>query len=347
VDSVSGEGTTFRIKIPLTLAIIPALVVRTAGQRFAIPQPSVQELVRLTGSEGSARIERAHEAPVYRLRGELLPLAHLREQLDLPASGSAAGTIVVLQAEGRSVGLVVDAVAGTEDVVVKPLGTQLRDIALYAGAATMGDGGVALILDVAALTKRAGIVASPQSQTGQTGTGQTDAEEPDAVLAAADAAGPADLASNRPGTVRLLLLQLGDGSHAAMPLSAVRRLEKIPRASVDRVGTSHVVNYRAGLLPLVHPGLSSADLERPGADEHDRLTVIVCRIEEITVGLVVTRIVDIVDGEPLTTGLGSPHDSAAPVVVDDHVTSLLDLDDLLLGVDPRLLTLTTTAEALR
>jgi two-component system chemotaxis sensor kinase CheA len=341
VESVRGHGTTFRIKIPLTLAIIPALVVRTHGQRYAIPQPSVQELVQLGTSAAGGRLERAHDAPVYRLRGALLPLVDLREQLDLPLTDSSAGTIVVLQAEGRSVGLVVDTVVGTEEVVVKPLGTQLRDIDLYAGATTMGDGGVALILDVAALAKRAGVLSS----AGEERDLPADSE-------------PAHRLAPQPGeeedgprTVRLLLLALADGSRAALPLAVVRRLEKIPTSAVDHVGDSYLVNYRDGLLPLIHAdaALSGvADVD----DEDTRLTVIVCRIEGVTVGLVVSGIVDIVDGEPLSTARPGPDaqpgaQDRAPVLVGDHLTALLDLDDLLLAVDPQLLVHTTSAEALR
>lgn len=324
VHSVPGRGTSLRLRIPLTLAILPALVVRAHGQRYAVPQAHVQELVR-TGPGSGARVEYAHAAPVHRLRGELLALVDLRDQLGLPIDESGAATVVVLQAGSRSVGLVVDAVVGTEEVVVKPLGKQLRDIPLYAGATTMGDGGVALILDVAALAQRAGV------ETDDTGGDQGGGTPAEPVTAP------------EPSTVQLLLVGTFGQGRVAMPLSAVRRLEQLPVSSVDRVGDAHVVNYRDGLLPLVDaaPALAAA------AGEDPLLTVVVCRLEEVTVGLVVSEIVDIVDGEPLSAAPSIEHARPAPVVIDDHVTSLLDLDDVLLAVDPDLLRLTTTGEALR
>ena len=333
VHSALGQGTTFKVRIPLTLAIIPALVIRSHGQRYAIPQPHVQELVQL--GAGSARIEYAHDAPVYRLRGELLPLVNLREQLQVERGDDKAGTVVVLQNGTRSVGMVVDAVVGTEEVVVKPLGKQLRDLPLYAGATTMGDGGLALILDVAALAARAGV--------------RTDETDGDRSATAGEKTSVDDAATG-PETVQLLLVGLPGAARVAMPLSAVRRLERIPVASVDRVDDAYVVNYRDGLLPLVYagPALAAAAAEAATEAGDPTLTVVVCRLEGVTVGLVVSEIVDIVDGELLSTaGTSEGTQRLAPVLVDDHLTSLLDLDDLLLEVHADLLRLTTTAEALR
>ena len=164
VQSAVGAGTTFRIKIPLTLAIIPALTVRCDGDRYAIPQVSLVELVRLEGEDGSKGIEQISGAPVLRLRGSLLPLVHLDTELGVgqgaadgrPAEG--ATFIVVLQAEDRQFGLVVDEVLDTEEIVVKPLGQQLKGISVYAGATILGDGRVALILDALALAQQAHVV---------------------------------------------------------------------------------------------------------------------------------------------------------------------------------------------
>ena len=151
------------MKIPLTLAIIPALTITSGGDRYAIPQVSLLELVRLEGEQAQRGIEMIHGAPVYRLRGNLLPLVYLNRQLQREASsGRDEGdrrrhgeiNIVVLQADDRQFGLVVDAIHDTEEIVVKPLQKQLKGISTFAGATIMGDGKVALILDVLGLAQR-------------------------------------------------------------------------------------------------------------------------------------------------------------------------------------------------
>jgi two-component system, chemotaxis family, sensor kinase CheA len=152
VDSRPGRGTTVRMKIPLTLAIIPALTVTTGGDRYAIPQVSLLELVRLEGEQVRKGIEWAHGVPVYRLRGNLLPLVYLARELRVESAGSGEAVhIVVLQADDRQFGLVVDGIHDTEEIVVKPLQKQLKGVAAFSGATIMGDGRVALILDVDAV----------------------------------------------------------------------------------------------------------------------------------------------------------------------------------------------------
>jgi two-component system chemotaxis sensor kinase CheA len=164
VQSTRGKGTTVRVKIPLTLAIIPALVVTCSGERYAIPQVSLLELVLIAADQVATSIELVHGAPVYRLRGQLLPLVYLRRELTLDAArdGSSqndgAVKIVVLQADERQFGLVVDQINDTEEIVVKPLRKQLKSVKTFAGSSIMGDGKVALILDVLGLAQRAGVV---------------------------------------------------------------------------------------------------------------------------------------------------------------------------------------------
>ena len=169
VQSTRGRGTTVRVKIPLTLAIIPALVVTCGGDRYAIPQVSLLELVRLEADEAGKGIELVHGAPVYRLRGRLLPLVYLSRELKLVADGqTAAGdgavNIVVLQADERQFGLVVDQINDTEEIVVKPLRKQLKTVKTFAGSSIMGDGKVALILDVLGLAQRASVVTETRDR---------------------------------------------------------------------------------------------------------------------------------------------------------------------------------------
>ena len=164
VQSTAGKGTTVKIKIPLTLAIIPALMVTSGGERFAIPQVSLLELVRMEAGESGKGIEMVHGAPVYRLRGRLLPLVYLNRELHLAtdttkAQTASAANIVVVQADGREFGLVVDEITDTEEIVVKPMGKQLKGISAYSGATIMGDGRVALILDILGLAQRAQVIS--------------------------------------------------------------------------------------------------------------------------------------------------------------------------------------------
>ena len=158
VQSNLGAGTTLKIKIPLTLAIIPALVVTTCESRYAIPQVNLVELVRRDSRDGGPGVEMIHGAPVYRLRGNLLPLVFLRTAFDAAAPDSTMDesfNIVVLQADGRTFGLVVDEINDTEEIVVKPLSKHLQGVPIFSGATIMGDGRVALILDTLGLAKRA------------------------------------------------------------------------------------------------------------------------------------------------------------------------------------------------
>jgi len=161
IQSAAGKGTTVRVSIPLTFAIVPALVVSCCEERFAIPQVSVLELVGID-SANNQQVECVQGAPVYRLRENLLPLVYLNRQLRLrPVTAQDApvsGSIVVLQAVGRQLGVVVDDILDTEEIVVKPLSEQFKGISEYSGATIMGDGRVALILDVLGLAQSARVL---------------------------------------------------------------------------------------------------------------------------------------------------------------------------------------------
>src|SRR5262249_18372883 len=236
VESRLGQGSTIKMKIPLTLAIIPALIVTSDGDRYAIPQVNLLEVVRLEGEQAQRGIELIHEAPVYRLRGNLLPLVYLRQQLQSqPVSasmGNAEMNIVVLQADDRQFGLVVDAIHDTEEIVVKPLQKHIKSIGVFAGATIRGDGRVALILDVTGLAQRAKRV----SGTRETARG----EKPTS---------PAEPAADRQS---VLLIATDDDQRMALPLSSVARLEEFSRSAVEKVGPQDVVQYRGEILPLIH-----------------------------------------------------------------------------------------------
>lgn len=221
LENRPGHGTTVRIKIPLTLAIIPALIVTNDSDRYAIPQVSLLELVRLDGDEVKKNIEYVHGAPVYRLRGKLLPLVYLSERLGLnpelqeqdEPSSDRVVNIVVLRANDRQFGLIVDKVNDTEEIVVKPLSRQVKGLSEFAGATIMGDGTIALILDVMGLAIAAGLAGEMREQPLK-GVSKSD--------------GSAGQAQET-----LLVVDLGDSRRFALPTSMVSRLEKIPSSSVE------------------------------------------------------------------------------------------------------------------
>lgn len=312
VVSTVGQGTTVRIKIPLTLAIIPALVISADGNLYAIPQVNLLELVRLERDQSLTRIETIQGTPVCRLRGALLPLVDLREQLGLELLEQETTFIVVLQADGRQFGLVVDEIKDTEEIVVKPLGKQLRGITLYAGATIMGDGRVALILDANALAKQAGMISDTSGVADGTGTTTADIERS-----------------------ALLVLGLSDGRRVALPLSAVDRLEQFPLDRLERVGGHEVVQYRGQILPLVR--LDQALQSFGDQDNADPIQVVVCQHRDRLVGFVVARIHDIVEDDlTVRTHLDTGgHQGSA--VVGEHVTELVDVERAVSAIDPELL----------
>jgi two-component system, chemotaxis family, sensor kinase CheA len=308
VDVVSrlGEGTTVKIKIPLTLAIIPGLVVNCGPERFVIPQVSLQELVRLEGASGRNQIEMIHGTPVYRRRGTLLPIAHLDTLLGLPGGQQDTDVvnIVVLQADGREFGLVVDRINDTQEIVVKPLGKQLKGLSAYAGATIMGDGRVALILDVHGLAELSGVLNTAHDAT----RAQVEHHE----LAAS-------------GRQNYLVFRAGSFERLAVPLSLVARLEEFPLARIEHAGGRLVIQYRGQILHLVQ---LSALLDNSPADLsalQDPVQVVVFSDRDRVLGLVVDQVVDIVD-EAITVRQNTERDGlAGAAVVGKKVTDFLDL----------------------
>jgi two-component system chemotaxis sensor kinase CheA len=317
IQSVLGQGTTLRIKIPLTLAIIPALTVTSGGDRYAIPQVSLLELVRAEQQGGGARIERIHDVPVYRLRGTLLPLVFLNRQLqvgDGPEPGAAAN-IVVLQAGDRRFGLVVDQINDTEEIVVKPLGKQLKGISVFAGATIMGDGRVALILDVLGLAQGANVVA--------------EGRERDRTQADAGATGPGagELST-------LLVLAVGADRRVAIPLGVVARLEELPADSVEWAGGHEVAQYRGRILPLLR---LSTVLGVPAAPATGGpLQVVVYVDEGRQVGLVVDHIVDIVEAAVRVERIHPDGLLLGSAAIQGRVTDLLDVRRIVRAAHPGL-----------
>jgi len=299
LTSEVGKGSTFRIRIPLTLAIIPALVVGEGEERYAIPQANLVELVRIDGDDLERQVEDLAGSPVLRLRGRLLPLVNLAEALGTEAAQRDHVTVVVVQADNVRFGLCVNEVHDTQEIVVKPIGRQLKGMSMYAGATIMGDGRVALILDVPGMAQEQGVDAVDQ---GLLGTRATDDEDRTA----------------------LLVLEVADGRRAALPLAAVARLEEFPRERVERAGGAEVVQYRDGLLPLVRlaPAIGLMDT----SDRTEQVSVVVHELADRSVGIVIDRVLDVVETSVVLTDVGRRYGVSGSAVVQEHVTDLVDLE---------------------
>lgn len=311
IQTRAGHGTSFKVKIPLTLAIIPALVTTCHDERYAIPQVNLLEIVRLGGEERRQKIEPVHESIVYRLRGRLLPLVDLRQVLGLPLrSDDAALHILVLQADSREFGLLVDTVRDTEEIVVKPLGRHFKNVSCFAGATIMGDGRVALILDAVAIAQRAHVLMESHQSSAWS-------KAQDVV-----AAGNHDRHS-------LLLFRIGNQGQGAIPLSSVQRLEEFSAADIEYSCGQEVVQYREQILPLVRIG-KLLELGQQATEAAALLQVIVHASEEGLVGLVVDGIIDIVDEEITTfSRQKSQRIVRGSAVVKGRVTDLVDMDEVI------------------
>ncbi len=330
VHSRVGQGTTFKLKIPLTLAIIPTLIITTGGDRYAIPQVNLLELLRL--EEGQLKsIEMFHGTPVYRLRGRLLPLIYLNTELKLDSPNQInaktsqipvddALNIVVVQANDKPFGLVVDAINDTQEIVVKPLGKQLKSLSCFAGATIMGDGKVALILDVHGIAQR---------------THMSKAQEK-AILADQNSTPE----SSEPPQ-QLLVFQGPDCRRMAIHLLRVCRLEEFPRHLLERVGKQDMVQYRNQIMPVIYlsavfgsDGYSVDSSNNGFVDRsdsaNDKLSLIVVSVDaERQVALVCDRIIDIVEQSIDIKGAATQAGISYCAVIQGQVTEILDVDSVI------------------
>ena len=385
VQSKLGQGTTVKIKIPLTLAIIPALTVTSGGDRFAIPQVSLVELVHLEGEQARKGIEMIHGAPVYRLRGNLLPLVNLGRELGIANQASGAESkagpsedavnilvrlegeearkgvemiqgapvyevhgkllppvnlrrepgvedkasasesevgqngegvnIVILQADDRTFGLVVEGIHDTEEIVVKPLGKLLKGISTFAGATIMGDGKVALILDVLGIAQRANVVSGVRDRALMDSTEES---------------------QERSGDLQTFLVcEVGKDRRVAMPLSLVARLEEFEASKVETTGDQDVVQYRGEIMPLVR--LSKVLHVEPAATDrsNETLQVVVYSDQGHSVGLVVEQILDIVEERVTVERRVKQVGILGSAVIQKRVTDLLDVQEIVSTVDSK------------
>lgn len=367
IESEPGSGTTVRIRLPLTLAIIPSLIVRCGTEQYALPQVGISELVRIKASDARRRIERVSNAEVLRLRGALLPLVRLStalnvqskypevaaqsledndrinladrraespsrdDELERRGAGDRRGdtpagalNIVVVETGQLRYGLVVDGLHDSEEIVVKPLGSHVKGVPCLAGTTILGDGRVALILDVAGIATHCRL------------TQPRDADTPSAATAATKEA----------RELQTMLLFTNDpAEHFAIPMGLISRIERIRSDLIDRVGGQEVLQYRGNSLALLSLERYVTALPRP---VQDTLYVVVFRIARQEVGLIVPKLVDIreVAAELDIVTFREPA-ILGSMVVDSHATRVLDLAELVGLAKPEWLAEETSRNAQR
>jgi len=302
IDSRAGKGTTLRLRIPLTLAIIPALIVRSVNQSFALPQGSLSELVHIPPELATNAIQWIEGAPLHRLRGKLLPLVFLDRML-MPAEEHRLITerdnfIAVLDADGRRFGLVVDGLADPEEIVVKPLSAVLKNIGLYSGATVLGNADLALILDPGAIAMKAGVTMSAREDS-------NDVEE--------------ELDANARG-MDFLLVEVG-GRRAAVPLADVLRIEQLPASRIEYIGYRPVLNFEGQLMPVDDSG---GILPAAEADPDAKIIVVVCREGSRHVGIAVSHVLDVASGADLFEA-GTSQRTGGVTLLKERVTGVVDL----------------------
>ncbi|MGL3105419.1 hybrid sensor histidine kinase/response regulator [Bradyrhizobium sp. BR 1432] len=304
IKSVAGEGSSVTIKIPLTLAIVSALIVEAAGDRFAIPQLSVVELVRARANS-EHRIERIKDTAVLRLRNKLLPLIHLKKLLkidDGAASDPENGFIVVTQVGSQTFGIVVDGVFHTEEIVVKPMSTKLRHIDMFSGNTILGDGAVIMIIDPNGIAKALGAAGSSAHDM-------------------ADENAAHHIGSGEQ-TTSLLVFRAGSSQPKAVPLGLVTRLEELPADKIEFSNGRYMVQYREQLMPLV--AMEGVTIASQGAQP-----ILVFADDGRSMGLVVDEIIDIVEERLNIEVGGSGSGILGSAVIKGQATEVIDVGHFL------------------
>ena len=307
LKSTAGKGTTFTIKIPLTLAIVSTLIVEVAGDRFAIPQLSVVELVRAQ-SNSEHRIERIKDTPVLRLRNKLLPLVSMRSLLgigertvgeDGAEIDPDSGFIVVMLVGNQTFGIIVDGVFHTEEIVVKPMSSMLRDITMFSGNTILGDGSVIMIIDPNGIAQALGSAAAEEiDDAGQGVDSQT---------------------ASHQETVSLLIFRAGSEEPKAVPLSLVTRLEEIDVEKIERCDDRELVQYRGQLMPLIYVN------ENVKRRTEGTQPMLVFSDSGHSMGLVVDEIVDIIDDRLNIEVKSDKPGVLGSAVIKGQATELIDV----------------------
>jgi two-component system chemotaxis sensor kinase CheA len=315
VQTVKAHGTTIKIRIPITLAIIPVLIIKSGDHPFAIPQVNLEELLMIQTDDPEEKgVELVHGAEVYRLRGELLPLLRLNTILCLPSHKPETSEnihIVVVSSGDTRYGLIIDEVGDTEEIVVKPLSTHIRQLQCYDGATIMGDGKVALILNIGGLLKITDLTMETLKKIQQSGRDEGEAKH--------------TLASKAQQQT-IVLFRIGPHEYYGVPLAFVVRLEKFSAALIEYSGGREVMQYRQTILPLLR---LEDYLNIPRSPDAEMLSLIVFAIEK-QIGLVVSEILDTVEiSAQIDTETFQQKGILGSAIVQGHSVLILDVHGLI------------------
>ena len=316
LESRLGAGTAIRLKIPLTLAILPTMIIRSGYEVFAIPQVKLVELVRVEKGASTGHIEYLQDKPIYRLRGNILPLVRLKEVLGISAQEGVSKlnadvtNIVVLNADRCMFGLIVDEVLDTAEVVVKPLSKFLKSLTLYAGATVLGDGSIALILDVVGIAQNQHMLTDSATKSGNIELSQR-ADE--GIREAQD----------------FLLFTLNTPTKHAIPLNLVHRLEELKTKDVEISGGQRVIRYRNSLLPILTLneffGLKEADAPASSIDRKT-LSIIVSKKSNRLYGIEVNEILDAVSTlDPMDDQISDRPGILGNLITSDEIIVVIDM----------------------
>ena len=320
ITSVEGKGTTLRLRIPLTLAIVPALIVRSRDQQFAIPQVKLVELLRLE-NDGGSPIETVQNRPVYRLRGNLLPLLSLRELLAHhagPAVDDEAGqpeqsattNVVVLKAGSHHFGLVVDEIVDSADIVVKPLTGFLKFLSVFSGATVLGDGSVALTLDVQAIAEIGQIDNEESTDQAQ----ETPADEADSDFR------------------EFLLVDINGKTGFAIELEQVNRLEEFHQREIEYSGEQQLIKYRNSVLPILDVR-KALQLPPEEGETSETFPVVVVQKNRRLFGLRVKGILDILTSNgKIDSRLKDRPGISGNLIHEERIIVVLDTDQIIKDV---------------
>jgi two-component system chemotaxis sensor kinase CheA len=320
VQSRVGRGTTITLRIPLTLAIVDALIVLTAGEAYAIPQSRIVELLRLRGADAAEILNAPSGIPNFRFRGRLLPVVWLRKTLELDieldTTSKSELNLVVLRVQDRQFGLVVDRIVDTQEVVIKPLWQPLREIATYAGATQLADGTIALILDPVGLAKRAGLIPE-----------QHDSDSTILQIAVQPEAG-----------MRMLMSQLPGGERIALTISGLKRIEKRVRSQGQSLHRKELITYKDEIIPVIDVARLWDNDDQPmekretfSPDRHrtDSTYIAIYEHDGTAVGLNVGRFADISQDVLDVRGKPTRRFVAFTAMLEDQLIEFLDLDSIL------------------
>ncbi len=319
LNSEVRKGTTITIKLPLTLAIIPSLIISVAEERFAIPQVNLVELVRLSGDELEKRIESVGEAKVMRLRNALLPLIDMRDVLGVePNNEEKILNVAVVMAGNIQYGLIVDNLLDSSEIVVKPLGKHLAKCQNYAGATILGDGYVALILDIIGISNSSHLANVDELSNNNDLTKTEELEEQKSI--------------NDRDKQSLLIVKNGPEEQFGIPLGLVARIEKIKVSEVEHTGGRNAIKYKGDTLPLFEIEELAHVSKRK---ESEKIIVVVFKTAGREVGLILSEILDVVEtSSHIDDNTYKQSGIMGSVIIENHITLIIDLYNLVYSLMP-------------